>query len=892
MVDSMIRLFPETAQVFTTNGIGYLPDATECIVTEQRNGVFELKMKYPITGRHYSELQLRKIIVALSNPYSEPQPFRIYEISKPMKKLVTVYAEHISYDTSGYPVSPFEASNAVTALDALKTHSAVTCPFTFWTDKTTSATMKTDRPYVMRTLLGGVEGSILDIYGGEYEFDRFLIKLHSQRGENRGVTIRYGKNLTDVQQDENCAAVYTGVYPYWISDEDGLVTAEPKIVNAPGTYNFTRVMMLDCTSDFEEKPTPEQLKTRAESYISNNDIGVPKVSIDVSFVDLMSSEEYKDLQLLETVHLCDTVSVEFEELGVKATSKCVKTEYDALTNKYNSITLGETRGNIASTIVTGSNEVKTDFEKTIEREKYLNNKVVVTLRDEFGNEISSVRDQNGKDIQAVKDELGNTIITVKDEMGNEIKVVVDEFGRVTDKLGNEIQTTKDEFGNEIIIIRDEFGNEIQKIYLAIEALRTEQKEAIDHATKLITGNLGGNVILHSSTGGETPNEILIMDTASISTAKRVWRWNLAGLGYSNKGYNGPYELAMTMDGVIVADFVQAGTMSANRIRGGTLELGGMNNGSGIIVMKDSSGNVIGTWNNLGLTATGSLVMKMKIGSETFTGELGKCPGYASFNDTYGLKLTSERNGVIQNMYLRPPQYNTRGAINPAGLVGDGYMSIRGVVGNSYGTFLAGASELTVNGEKVVKPFLQADVNGYPVFRSTIESDGEASTGIGNEGLLFYDSSPGGSTGKKEVVWNPNFIKQTSTASKLIVKATSDHGNWWRMWYDTSSARKYKDVLRDMTEDDISDLYNIQPVIAKFKEGILDEEDERYGVYHPMFIADNVEEYFSEATDHLKGEVENWNEKIMIPAMFQMIKSQKEHIDILEQEVKRLKEALE
>lgn len=527
----MIRLFPETATEFTTNGIGYLPDATECAVTEQRNGIFELKMKYPITGRHYHDLSLRSIIVAPPNPYDNPQPFRIYEITKPMKKLVTIYAEHISYDMSGYPVSPFEASNAVTALESLKSHSAVTCPFTFWTDKSTSATMKTDRPYAMRALLGGQEGSILDVYGGEYKFDGYLVRLYGDRGDNRGVSIRYGKNLTDVQQEENCAAVYTGVYPYWISEaEDGstvLVTAEPKMIEAPGTFNFQRIMMLDCTSDFQEQPTPEQLKTRAENYISTNDVGVPKVSIDVSFVDLMSSPEYETLQLLETVHLCDTVSVEFEELGVKATSKCVKTEYNVLNGTYNSITLGESRGSIASTIVTASKETKSEFEKTIEREKYLNNRII--------------------------------------------------------------------------------------------ALRTEQQQAIDHATKLITGNLGGNVILHSSTGGDTPDEILVMDTTDIATAKKIWRWNLAGLGYSNKGYNGPYELAMTMDGVFVADFIQTGTMSANRIKGGILVLGNENNKSGTLQIYDDTGRLITNWDVYGTYLTiGNRITDKDISPYSFT----------------------------------------------------------------------------------------------------------------------------------------------------------------------------------------------------------------------------------------------------------------------------------
>ena len=89
------------------------------------------------------------------------------------------------------------------------------------------------------------------------------------------------------------------------------------------------------------------------------------------------------------------------------------------------------------------------------------------------------------------------------------------------------------------------------------------QQAIENATKLISGGLGGYVIIHSSTGGNHPDEILIMDTDDINTASKVWRWNKGGLGYSSTGYNGPYALAMTQDGQIVADFITTGTMSAS-----------------------------------------------------------------------------------------------------------------------------------------------------------------------------------------------------------------------------------------------------------------------------------------------------------------------------------------
>lgn len=447
---------------FTDNGLGILSDAVSCVVTEERNGAFELEMQYPADGLRYKDIKLRSLILAKPNPTANPQPFRVYRISKPMLGIVTVYAEHISYDLSGIPVSPFEAGSTAQAMAQLQASSAVENPFTFWTDKSTAASMKVAAPASIRSLLGGREGSVLDVYGGEYAFDRYTVRLYEQRGENRGVSIRYGKNLTDLQQEENCANVYTGAYPYWSGSEGQLVQLPEKILPAEGTYGFTRILALDLSSDFEEEPTMDQLRARARSYMKNNRIGVPDVSLAVSFVQLEQTEEYKDLALLERVNLCDTVNVEFPALGVAAQAKCVKTIYDVLLDRYQSVELGDARTNIADTIASQ--------QKQIERAPTI----------------------------------------------------------------------------------------------------TAMKQAVDSATGQITGNKGGYVVLHSSTGGKQPDEILIMDTPDIKTAKKVWRWNKAGLGYSPNGYNGPYGLAMTQDGAIVADFITAGTLSANLIKAGVL----------------------------------------------------------------------------------------------------------------------------------------------------------------------------------------------------------------------------------------------------------------------------------------------------------------------------------
>ena len=469
MVDSLIILYDHDEEAFTSNGLGALPDAASCTVTEERNGGYEVEMEYPLTGSHFSDIQKRRILYVKPNPYDDPQPFRIYSITKPINGIVTVHAAHLSYDTSGSIVKlfPADAGSASAAMSYLKNFSVPSTPFTFFTNVGKSGTMSVPKPSSIRSLLGGSDGSILDTFGGEYLFDKWNISLLESRGSNRGVTIRYGKNMTDLEQEENDTDFYTGVYPFWYSESEdgGLVTlsANDGIVNAPGNYDFVKIMPLDLSSeDFSkettdsegytttiEKPTEAELLAAAQKYIANNKIGIPKVSLDVSFVMLAQTEEYKDFSRLETVKLCDTVTVEFEKLGVKTTAKCIKTVYNVLTDKYDSIELGEPKSSLAETV---SNQ------------------------------------------------------------------------------GTLIEEASD------------------KSYM---------ERAIQNATDLImSGKLGGYVTV-------TKNEIYIADNKDLDKAVKVWRWNSGGLGYSSSGKDGPFGIAMTSDGKIVADYISTGNLDCS-----------------------------------------------------------------------------------------------------------------------------------------------------------------------------------------------------------------------------------------------------------------------------------------------------------------------------------------
>ena len=344
-------LFPSGATTFETQGLGSIIDAISCNVHEVLNGEYELEMQYPITGLQYNNLQNRRIIYSKHDPYSDPQPFRIYRITRPMNGIISIYARHVSYDLAGIPVGVFDANNAQSAMQGLKNNSLVANPFLFETTMPTVANFSCQYPQPCRNLLGGQEGSILDVYGGEYEWDEWTVHLQSRRGLDNGVRITYGKNLIDIEQDENISNLKTGIVPYWINSENGeVIYSSPQIIQAPGEFNFSSVVPVDFGDKFESQPTPEQLADAGQQYVTNNKIGVPTVSIDLSFAQLEQYSLYESTEALERVRIGDTVYVFFAQLGINVSSRIVETNYDPILNRYNSVSVGSVRANIAGTI--------------------------------------------------------------------------------------------------------------------------------------------------------------------------------------------------------------------------------------------------------------------------------------------------------------------------------------------------------------------------------------------------------------------------------------------------------------------------------------------------------------------------------------------------------------
>ena len=367
-------LYEGSEKEFLTQGIGSLTDATSCKISEEINNTYELEMNYPMTGVHFSDIQVGRIILAQPAPKKETEPFSIYKISKPMNGIVTIYAEHISYRLSFIPVKPFNASTCIEALNGCVDNSLETNPFNVWTDKELNIEFSFNIPQSFRTCLGGVEGSILDIYRGEYEFNRFTVKLYTNRGSLKDTAkIIYGKNLTDLKQDESIENTVTGIVPYWKStvtqtDDEASTTESVEVIvtlseyvlesEYADKYPYRRTSVVDLSEYFETQPTEDELRTRAEQYMKDNLTGLPTVSLDVSFIDLARSEENKNFAS-EIVYLGDKVPVYFEKLGISTKAEITSITYDVLADRYDSLTLGTVSSSLSKTISDISKEQET-----------------------------------------------------------------------------------------------------------------------------------------------------------------------------------------------------------------------------------------------------------------------------------------------------------------------------------------------------------------------------------------------------------------------------------------------------------------------------------------------------------------------------------------------------
>lgn len=334
-----------------SNGLGQIQPLS-CVVTEELNGIYELDFTVNVNDRHYADLKNSGLVKVTVGDGSE-QIFRIYKIDEPINMISSVHCQHITYDLSKVVVKPFTATGAVNIKNQLVANMLGSYPFSTWTDiSNTTSTFTNDIPRYFRECLGGYEGSVLDVLRPEYEWDNLTVKLHARRGSDNGVRISYGKNLIDYSQEQNNENVYDGVYGYAVVDE--VTYKADSYFNKTGA-TYPRILNVDFSSDYEsgQVPTSAELLQKATTYAQNNSIEVPSINIKIEFVPLWQTEEYKNILPLERVSLGDTVHVYFDKLNVEASSRVIKTEWNVLTNKYDSIELGDAKANL-NTIINDS----------------------------------------------------------------------------------------------------------------------------------------------------------------------------------------------------------------------------------------------------------------------------------------------------------------------------------------------------------------------------------------------------------------------------------------------------------------------------------------------------------------------------------------------------------
>lgn len=347
-------LYDSTETVFASNGLGRLRDCIDCKCSEERNGIYEVDFSYPVDGANYDLIQCGRIIGVTHDETGDIEPFDIVSYSKPISGVVSFHAVHISYRQRGIVARGTNINSLADAFAVLTSSAQPSNPFTYEADFTSSAYASSfdGTPKSVRQFLGGIEGSILDAYGGEYEFDRFRVILHQSRGQVRDFAIRYGVNLLDYKDDTDYSETYTSCVPYWRGNDNGQdVTVVGNRVDLGGTaYNGQNICAaLDLTDKFENAPTTSELETLALNLMLSKQTQLPAQNISVDFVRLQDMG-YEGLGNLLQCNLCDSIKVEFPRYCMSGTYKIVKTVWDVLAGKYDSMELGALSTSLADAL--------------------------------------------------------------------------------------------------------------------------------------------------------------------------------------------------------------------------------------------------------------------------------------------------------------------------------------------------------------------------------------------------------------------------------------------------------------------------------------------------------------------------------------------------------------
>lgn len=335
-------LYDSSETLFTSGGLGFLSDCTSCTVTEELNGIYECEFDYPISGPLYPHITEGKIIYVTHDDTGVPQPFDIYSHSAPINGLVTFYAHHISYRLSNIIIGPNTYSSCAAAVAHLGQSTYMPNPFTYTTNIIKVADYTFENPDSVRSFISGEGNTLINTYGGEMEFDKFNVTLWDRRGSDTDVEIRYGKNLENITDKVDVSGTYNAIVPYYRRDDGTPLLIDSRYVYHDDGSGTIKAVALSMNEYFKTQPTKQAMEDKAQEILDGSYAWIDSREIDVNFVALWQTSEYKDFAPLERVNLGDTVKVYYPAIGVNAIQeKVVRTVYNTLLDRYNEITLNQ-----------------------------------------------------------------------------------------------------------------------------------------------------------------------------------------------------------------------------------------------------------------------------------------------------------------------------------------------------------------------------------------------------------------------------------------------------------------------------------------------------------------------------------------------------------------------
>lgn len=351
-----------------TQGLCRLPDCLDATVTEIRNGEYTCQFTYPISGENFDKIKLGRVITCPHDASGDIQPFTIYRREANLDGTVTFYAQHLSYELNYVTQKPFSTSGGAAGLFSYLDMNRSTTyrvggrnwessksPYRFSTDIVSDDDYTLLVPTALRAMLGGIQNSVLEVFGGEFEWDQYNVILHADRGKDNGAVIRYGGNLTGAKQTGDDSAAYGTVVPYW-TDSQGTVAANLGYYSQGNDEEYFpwKAMPLDLSKQFETQPSLADAADASEAFLAANSTWLPFENIEVNFEPWTDAEISAESERLQNVRLCDYVRVDILWMGVSVKSKVTKTVWNVLTDRYDSIELGDLNPSYGSVIAESS----------------------------------------------------------------------------------------------------------------------------------------------------------------------------------------------------------------------------------------------------------------------------------------------------------------------------------------------------------------------------------------------------------------------------------------------------------------------------------------------------------------------------------------------------------